>query len=707
MAKGRLQRRKITPKTKATVSPISPSGRFEVFLGKDGETIPCLDLMDLHDGDKIIRGLNLFLRGKRLASAKVGAGNVLNYLRFALNFSGVMNTASLDAYVDELSADSELKFNTKYQKYAAVKKFAIELQESGVLPDEMEIPEGFDSGKVEKTPTPSFAELARHHVEDEDNFNSVEVKKVAETLEIDVMEAQALIFSLECMDILHLEALSSIKQWESDWDFTQSIIDKLTPEDIDFYKNVDGIADPVFFRERTAEEAIAVLYAKFGLDIPAAKYWPQALDSFLRETLGWKRVGSRVKSLFKGNPVEPEDAVLLEFAKGLSEEQLEEYRELENFSLYNPRYDLRTVEAAIAILYVHHGRLPPDSTKWPPSVTDYLKHRDWVPNRVRASLFPTTKSVAPFIVGLLSYMALSPNVDTVAQYAYLQSFTPAEEEGKVRVYLDKYRGEPVDKPFDADDEIIAACVRHVERLKGVLHELGERGEAILRQEKPQLWLQYTALGSSITGDIVIRTPEVTTVTNTVRGFIKEKSEAHPILKEISKATGENFRPTNALIMKLSGETSAQIQKTLNHRFSQTTDIYTERVYTQTILKTKQKKFMRFMVDSATNSETKVENNKSKPENDLWDGTAEGVDEWINCEAQRFWFHDVDIVSEWIAWERNIADSAEELSYNNPKRWAVYWAPRLARYRSMLALVTEVDLKIAAEKANSIILPPLS
>ncbi|PMG67362.1 hypothetical protein BCU86_00875 [Vibrio lentus] len=69
MAKGKLQRRKITPKTKATVSPISPSGRFEVYLGETGKTMPCLDLMDLHDGDKIIRTLNLFLRDKRKRSS--------------------------------------------------------------------------------------------------------------------------------------------------------------------------------------------------------------------------------------------------------------------------------------------------------------------------------------------------------------------------------------------------------------------------------------------------------------------------------------------------------------------------------------------------------------------------------------------------------------------------------------------------------------
>ncbi|MEZ8719937.1 hypothetical protein AB6D66_02585 [Vibrio pomeroyi] len=707
MAKGKLQRRKIAPKAKATVTPISPSGRFEVYLGEDGKTIPCLDLMDLHDGDKIIRSLNLSLRDKRLSSAKQDAAEVLHYLRFALAYSGVVNTASLDAYVDKISANADLEYHTKYQKYASVKKFVKDLQKKGVLPELMPIPEGFDASKIQKKAKASFPELARPYVEDESNFDIHDVKKVAEALDIGLQEAQAYVFSLECMDILHQESLSGISDWEKDWSFTQSIIDNLTPEDIAFYQGVKGINDPVFFRERTSQDAIAMLYAQFGTKIPAVKDWPKGVNDFFRG-IGWKKVGTRVKCLLKGDPVEPEDAELLAFAKGLSEEQLKEYQELEDFSYFNPSFDLRTIEHAIAILYVQRGRLLPSSAGWPDSVTDYLKCRGWVPSRVRASLFPTTKSVAPFIVGLLSYMDLSPNVYPVAQYSYLTSFTPSEDEGKIRVVLDKFRGEGgVDKSVDEDDEIIAACVRHTARMKRVLQDVGELGKDVLRKEKPRLFTQHTSSPHSHSGIEELLPPEESSVVNIVRDFITERSKRHPILKAIIGATGENFRPTNALILKLSGESIAIIQKILNHNSSVTTDLYTERVYTQTILKTKQKNFMRYLVDNASTPETKLENNKSKLENDLWDVSGEGVDEWINCEAQRIWFNDVDIIAEWLAWEKQIADSEEELRFNNPKRWDIYWAPRLAKYRSMLVLVTKVDLKAASEKAVNIVLPPLS
>lgn len=706
MAKGKLQRCKIVPKTKATVTPISPSGRFEVYLGEAGKTIPCLDLMDLHDGDKIIRSLNLSLRDKRLSSAKQDAAEVLHYLRFALAYSGVVNTASLDAYVDDISANRDIEYSTKYQKYAPVKKFVKDLREKGVLPEFMPIPEGFDASKIQKKTKPSFPELARLYVEDESNFDMADVAKVAEVHDIGLQEAQAYVFSLECIDVLHQESLSAISAWEKDWSFTQSVIDNLSQEDFVFYRGVKGINDPAFLRERTSQDAIAMLYAQFGTKIPAVKEWPIGVNDFFRG-IGWTKVSTRVKCLFKGNPVEPEDAELLAFAKGLSEEQLKEYRELEDFTYHNPFFDRRTIEHAIAILYVQCGRLVPSSAYWPESVTDYLKGRDWVPSRVRASLFPTTKSVAPFIVGLLSYMDLSPNVYPVAQYSYLTSFTPSEDEGKIRVIFDKFRGEGgVDKSVDEDDEIIAACVRHTDRMKRVLQDVGELGKDVLRKEKPQLFTQYTPCSGN-SGVERLLPPEESSVVNIVKDFITERSKRHPILKAIIGATGENFRPTNALMLKLSGESTAMIQKILNHNSSVTTDLYTERVYTQTILKTKQKNFMRYLVDNATTPETKSERDKSKLENDLWDASNDGVDEWINCEAQRIWFHDVDIIAEWLAWEKQIADSEEELRFNNPKRWDLYWAPRLAKYRSMLALVTKVDLKAAREKVVNIVLPPLS
>ncbi|WP_233352953.1 hypothetical protein, partial [Vibrio cholerae] len=87
-----------------------------------------------------------------------------------------VNTASLDAYIHELSANSSILYTTKYQKYLTIKKFIEYLKENNVLPDEMKVPSGFDSSKIAKNSKKSFPELARHYVEDDSNFDGEDIK---------------------------------------------------------------------------------------------------------------------------------------------------------------------------------------------------------------------------------------------------------------------------------------------------------------------------------------------------------------------------------------------------------------------------------------------------------------------------------------------------------------------------------------------------
>lgn len=65
--------------------------------------------------------------------------------------------------------------------------------------------------------------------------------------------------------------------------------------------------------------------------------------------------------------------------------------------------DPRSIELALSVLFVQYGRILPDSTQWPKGIVDYLKYREWTPNRVRAAFFPHPDTLAPFIVGLLSH----------------------------------------------------------------------------------------------------------------------------------------------------------------------------------------------------------------------------------------------------------------------------------------------------------------
>ena len=92
---------------------------------------------------------------------------------------------------------------------------------------------------------------------------------------------------------------------------------------------------------------------------------------------------------------------------------------------------------------------------------------------------------------------------------------------------------------------------------------------------------------------------------------------------------------------------------------------------------------------------------------LFDASNVGVDQWINCDAQRIWFHDVDVIADWIAWETAIKEAKNELLFSNPHRWEAYWEPRLLKYQNMLTIVSSTDMRNARVLAKKIVLPPLS
>jgi hypothetical protein len=698
MAKGPLRRRKINPSNRVSITPIAPSNRFELFLGDEGY-VSALDLVDLHDAARILRELGLFLRGRR--RAKSVANEILRYLRHALLKTGIVCSETLTSYRAEIDAQDNITLNTKYQRFQTTKLFVGHLMSSGVI-SEQKLPRGFDPSKVNTKNKSSFAEIARSYVEDEENFKINEIEEVIDAFEIEHLEARALILSIQCIDLLHQESIIKIKEWEQDWEYVQTIISNLSKEEIAVLGKVKGINGPLFCRKRSAEEALSILYAKFGSEVPAVRYWPKGIEDFFRCSLGWSKISRRVSILLNGNSIDPEDVRLLRHVRGVPKEMLDELRTVESYRIRDLDLDSRSIELAISILYSRHGRLLPDSTSWPEGVADYLKKRGWNPNRVRSALFPSANTLTPFIVGLLSCIELSPNVDTVAQYAYFSSFKPASEEGKVAVFFDKYRGEPLRREVSSGDPIIAACVRHVARMKDVLGGIGDIGREILRKEKVPLWLHYTPSGKNTE----VRPPEWSTVVSMVRRFIGECSQRYPVLKSICSASGENFRPTCALILKLAGGSSAKIQGTLGHRHSKTTNSYTSRIYTQSLLKTRMKNFQRYLIDTATRDFTAKDNVRFE-RSELQGSTNHGVDEWICCDAQRFWFYDLEIVGEWIAWERAISTARESLSYSNPARWEAYWEPRLVKYRNLLSMVSGVDLEKAKSYASLIVLPPLS
>ncbi|MBB1440873.1 tyrosine-type recombinase/integrase [Shewanella sp. SG41-4] len=228
--------------------------------------------------------------------------------------------------------------------------------------------------------------------------------------------------------------------------------------------------------------------------------------------------------------------------------------------------------------------------------------------------------------------------------------------------------------------------------------MGQTGKTLLKLEKTPLFLHFMP-SAETDGNQRVKTMDVSTVTNLVKDFVVGAKEEAPFLKAIAgQCTGVNFRPTCALIMHLTGESFSKIQDVLNHAHSSTTQIYTQRLYSQSLLQTKMKNFQQFIVDNAQSI---------KKSDNLFDAGHVGVDEWINCDAQRIWFNDVDVIADWIAWETAINEAKDELFFSNPRRWEAYWEPRLLKYQNMLTIVTSTDMRNARVLAKKIVLPPLS
>lgn len=692
MTAKKFERHKISSTKPSSIRPISPSGRFEIFLG-DAGTISVIELMDLNDSDKIITELNLHLRNRR--KPRGTALVLLKYLRHAVSMSKSINAKSLSHFKNYLSEKSNLNLNTKSQIFSEAKNFVKHLIDAEVLIDEV-LPRNFDAKKSSITPTPSFADLGRNFIEDDNNFVLADVIEVQQAFEILPTEAKALIVSLQGIDVLHQRSLKKIIEWESDWDNVDSIISNISDENLEKFARIEDFNVAFPKAERTIQEAIGLLYVKFGATPLSVKNWPRGVEDFLR-TQNWK--ASRIKDLLSGKSTSEEDKLLFaQVVSNLTHDQISKYKAMDSFLHLDQERDPRSIELALSVLYSHFGRLLPDSRIWPKGLADYLKTRGWHRSRARESFFPTPKSIAPYITGLLSLIELSPNVDTVSQYAYLDSFRPSENEGEIITFFDKFRGSPLEKKCDAENPIIAACIRHVARMKYLLDQIGPTGKAFLKLEKTPLFLHFMPSAEN-DGEQRVKVLDVTTVTNVVKGFVVGAKEDTPFLKAIAgQCTGINFRPTCALIMELAGESFSKIQGVLNHAHSSTTRIYTQRLYTQSLLQTKMKNFQQFIVDNAQSM---------KNSDKLFDASNVGVDQWINCDAQRIWFHDVDVIADWIAWETAIKEAKNELLFSNPHRWEAYWEPRLLKYQNMLTIVSSTDMRNARVLAKKIVLPPLS
>lgn len=650
------------------------------------------ELSSLDNFYEIVSGVKTYLQGRR--SAKQQFLVVRNFLSIISKFSKKIDEKTMILYKNQLDVNPDNILSTKGQKYSAACNFVKYLISIDVIEDFI-IPPNFEN--IEKKPIPSFADIARNYIENDNNFDKLDIEEISKFFSLDSLNTKTLSYCLASIDLIHDKAVNDIQKWEKDWDKVQEIIDNIDKFNLEKIRKVNDFNKDFKIPERTLDEAIQILYSKFGNNIPAVKYWPKGMEDFFR-SVNWK--SSRVKNLFEG--IENHTGDLEVFNKVISNLSLAhktKFKEVKDYYFNSEERDPRSIELALSVLFIQYGRILPDSTQWPKGIADYLKNRGWTPNRVRAAFFPHPDTLAPFIVGLLSHPELAPNVDSVAFYCYLNSFKLSTKNGKVKVYLEKFRGKHLYRDINESDPMISCCMRHANRMLNVLKSL-DRNEVrtLLTKKNIPLFLQFTP-----NNNIYIRTLDPSTLINIVKRFLVNLATEQPSILPLvqGNCTGRNFRSTIVLIERLSGTSLPTIQKLLNHSHSTTTAIYTERVHTHSILLSKSKEFQQYLVDNALNGDIETRSiAKNKEFN-------EPVDQWLNCEAKRIWFKDHEVIAEWIAWEKAILESEEELKFDNIVRWETHWLPRLVKFQSLISMVLEVDRRHALELAEHIKLPPLS
>ena len=686
----KLQRSPIFLK-KSKSDPIVDFPKAEIKVGNKYYDLSGLSTLD--NFYEIVSGIKSYLQGRRAPSNQF---LILKYfLMIVSKFSTKIDKETMTFYKNHLDANPDITLSTKWQKYSTACNFINYLSSKDII-DDFIAPPNFEN--VEKKPIPSFADIARNYIENDDNFDKLDIEEISNVFSLASLEAKTLSYCLTSIDLIHAKAIKDICKWEKDWDKVQEIIDNINKFNLDKISKVHDFNKDFQIPERTLSEALQILYSKFGNNIPAVKYWPKGMEDFFR-SINWKT--SRVKNLFKGAEKYAGDLELLNKAIGnLSLVEQNKFKEVKDYYFNSEERDPRSIELALSVLFVHYGRILPDSTQWPKGIVDYLKYREWTPNRVRAAFFPHPDTLAPFIVGLLSHPELAPNVDSVAFYCYLNSFKLSTNKDKINVYLGKFRGNALCRDVNESDPLISYCRSHAQRMLDVLKTLDDREEikVILTEKNIPLFLQFTPNNNKC-----IRTLDPSTLINVIKRFLADLATEVPSIFPLvqGNCTGKNFRPTIALIERLSGTSLLSIQKLLNHAHSTTTEIYTERVHTNSILLNKSKDFQRFLVDNALNGDRE---HKNKTKNKEFD---EPADQWLNCEAKRIWFKDHEVIAEWIAWEQAILEAEDELKFDNLLRWENYWLPRLVKFQSLIAMVLEVDKKHALELAKQIKLPPLS
>jgi hypothetical protein len=683
MAKPRVQRIPLKINKSAEITP------FERVVNWDIKTqlknpINAVSFRDIHDGEKILIELRIFIRGQRKPSGSVG--KILNYIDYVAIIGGMVGAKSLSMYIEELNSKAD-HANTVMQNVSTIKCFLKHLIDATIIPQE-QLPETPEGGPAKGKS--SFFEIASRDLEGlADALKSYKtlISEYELKYRLDTTSAGVCFFCDESMRLIHEHSLKDLHESLDDIDFCDSIISSITDDDFIRYKGIDNFSE-AFKDSRTVVEAFSILYSRYGQQdkVPSPDYWPKGLYDFLK--IRGYRVADIRNELFLLNSAPSE--MMLEAVRDLSKENIDRYKKVENYSYKH--FSMKSVEVCFKILFINYGRFLPIAEDWPVGLVDYCKVKQWNTKRIYSAFFPDRQVHQPLFLAYLSHEELAPNVDTVFKYTYLDAITPAFEPKKVRVFMGKFRGAPVDKDLSNNDQLVILTIRYIKKYKSIL-TMSDLGIAYLSQENPSIFGHI----NRNRGEFELKTYDVCTACDWVHISLEKYAKEHPIIKPLTfkGTTGENFRPTHAVIDTLKGVPQGKIKLKLNHKRTSTTTQYTENAVTDAQIDTKQMNFQTFIV------------NQSKLSVDELKDT---VDSSLNLQelaySKRVIFSDVHDIAEWIAYRAEIVKEKDRLILSNPKRWVKYWQVKLAEYEALISMVTSQDYHAATILSDELTIPYL-
>lgn len=232
------------------------------------------------------------------------------------------------------------------------------------------------------------------------------------------------------------------------------------------------------------------------------------------------------------------------------------------------------------------------------------------------------------------------------------------------------------------------------------------GDKFLERESCPTMLHFTPVSG--------RGPSIKTVdpgmtAYMVRRFIRRAANQDAFLScLVGKATGQNFRPTHAYLLRLSGQSVRSIQGKLNHRNYSTTKSYISGVETRNSRNRKHKDYMRYLIGNAKAQGMKrtgsgyVCASESQPQKECtrWDKCQ-------GCDGKRIVFGNPVVVAEWLAWEEHLVSNKSSIELSGHDRWDKLWGPRLAEFQVFIAMSKKHVIRKAKLLVPHISLPPIS